>query len=266
MNRGRPPGSVSVLAVEDVEHVREVDMHAAEPSRALALARALSALPPEIVMVSCEPDGDGRAVHRALGRRCRPASITPWPRSGGSPVADQPGAPGLAAQDEILQVLFWLRGERLAQDASAAELVRFVSLPLAEVEQVLRRLAAVGLVIDEHADERRRSGRGRATGSPTTACARAGGASPTSSPISRAPATGSAAIPSANAAGPATPTTATGRSAELTESSSGQASISRRTSAYPSPAAGCARSRSTISRAAARSPLPSSARAVSHWM
>ena len=54
--------------------------------------------------------------------------------------------PGLAAQDEILQVLFWLRGERLAQDASAAELVRFVSLPLAEVEQVLRRLSTVGLV------------------------------------------------------------------------------------------------------------------------
>ena len=55
MNRGRPPGSVTVLAVDDVERVREVDMHAAEPSRALALARALCALPPEILMVSCEP-------------------------------------------------------------------------------------------------------------------------------------------------------------------------------------------------------------------
>ena len=60
-------------------------------------------------------------------------------------MTDQPEVPGLAAQDEILQVLFWLRGERLAQDASAAELMRFVPLPLAEVEQVLRRLAAVGL-------------------------------------------------------------------------------------------------------------------------
>lgn len=58
-------------------------------------------------------------------------------------MTDQPGLP---AQDEILQVLFWLRGERLAQDASAAELVRFVSLPLLEVEQVLRRLSTVGLV------------------------------------------------------------------------------------------------------------------------
>jgi hydrogenase maturation protease len=55
MTRGRPPGSVSVLAVDGVEPVREVDMHAAVPSRALALARALRALPPEIVLVSCEP-------------------------------------------------------------------------------------------------------------------------------------------------------------------------------------------------------------------
>jgi hydrogenase maturation protease len=56
MNRGRPPGSVSVLAVDGVEQVREVDMHAAEPSRALALAHALGALPTEIVMVTCEPE------------------------------------------------------------------------------------------------------------------------------------------------------------------------------------------------------------------
>ena len=62
-------------------------------------------------------------------------------------MTDQARPPGLPAQDEILQVLFWLRGEHLAQDASAAELVRFVSLPLAEVEAVLCRLAAVGLVV-----------------------------------------------------------------------------------------------------------------------
>lgn len=52
----------------------------------------------------------------------------------------------LAARDEILQVLFWLRGERLAQDASAAELTRFVTLPLGQIEGILERLAAVGLV------------------------------------------------------------------------------------------------------------------------
>lgn len=55
MRRGRPPGSVSVLAVEGVEPAREVDLHEAIPSRALSVARALGALPPEVVMVVCEP-------------------------------------------------------------------------------------------------------------------------------------------------------------------------------------------------------------------
>lgn len=141
MTRGRRPGSVSVLAVDGIEPVREVDMHAAVPSRALALARALSALPPAIVLVSCEPAEMDELKMKLTGavQAGVDHALTEirWLTS---------PARLAAAQDEILQVLFWLRGERLAQDASAAELVRFVTLPLAEVEQVLLRLAAVGLV------------------------------------------------------------------------------------------------------------------------
>jgi hydrogenase maturation protease len=57
MERGGTPGSVYVLRVEDVdvESSRSVDMHMAVPSRALGLARALGALPPEVFMVGCEP-------------------------------------------------------------------------------------------------------------------------------------------------------------------------------------------------------------------
>jgi len=55
MRRGQPPGSVFVLAVDDVKPAREVDMHATIPSHALAVARALGALPPEILMLGCEP-------------------------------------------------------------------------------------------------------------------------------------------------------------------------------------------------------------------
>jgi hydrogenase maturation protease len=55
MARGGPPGSVYVLAVEAVEPVAELDMHLAVPSRALALARALGALPPRVFLVGCEP-------------------------------------------------------------------------------------------------------------------------------------------------------------------------------------------------------------------
>ena len=55
MTRGGPPGTVYVLAVDDVAAAREVDMHLAVPSRALSVAKALGALPPETFLVGCEP-------------------------------------------------------------------------------------------------------------------------------------------------------------------------------------------------------------------
>ncbi len=55
MTRGQPPGSVCVLAVDDVESVSEIDMHVAIPARALSVAKALGALPAEIYIVGCEP-------------------------------------------------------------------------------------------------------------------------------------------------------------------------------------------------------------------
>jgi hydrogenase maturation protease len=55
MTRGQVPGTVSVLQVEEVPETRDVDMHAAVPARALAIARALGALPAETYLVCCEP-------------------------------------------------------------------------------------------------------------------------------------------------------------------------------------------------------------------
>ena len=55
MTRGGRPGSVYVLAVDSVDPITEVDMHMAVPSQALALARALGALPARVFMVGCEP-------------------------------------------------------------------------------------------------------------------------------------------------------------------------------------------------------------------
>ena len=56
MTRGGKPGTVYVLQVEDVPTATSVDMHLAVPSQALAVAKALGALPPETFMVGCEPD------------------------------------------------------------------------------------------------------------------------------------------------------------------------------------------------------------------
>jgi len=53
---------------------------------------------------------------------------------------------GLEAQDEILQVMFWLRGEALADDVSPADLARFIGSTAIELDGGLHRLADLGLV------------------------------------------------------------------------------------------------------------------------
>jgi len=55
VSRGAEPGTLYVLKVEDVDEAREVDMHLAVPSRALAVAKALRALPRDTFLVGCEP-------------------------------------------------------------------------------------------------------------------------------------------------------------------------------------------------------------------
>jgi hydrogenase maturation protease len=55
MSRGGAPGTVYVLAVDEVAAAREVDMHLTVPSRALSVAKALGALPPQTFLVGCEP-------------------------------------------------------------------------------------------------------------------------------------------------------------------------------------------------------------------
>ena len=49
-------------------------------------------------------------------------------------------------RDELLQVLYWLRGERLGDGATAQELVMILVSDLALVQQHLHRLAADGYV------------------------------------------------------------------------------------------------------------------------
>lgn len=56
MTRGGTPGTIYVLQVEDVPPATSVDMHLAVPSQALAVAKALGALPAETFMVGCEPE------------------------------------------------------------------------------------------------------------------------------------------------------------------------------------------------------------------
>jgi hydrogenase maturation protease len=56
MTRGGAPGSLYTLRVDDVAAATAVDMHAAIPSRALAIAQALGGLPADVHLIGCEPE------------------------------------------------------------------------------------------------------------------------------------------------------------------------------------------------------------------
>jgi hydrogenase maturation protease len=57
MIRGGVPGTIYTLQVDDVAAATMVDLHAAVPGRALAIAKALGGLPARVHMIGCEPVG-----------------------------------------------------------------------------------------------------------------------------------------------------------------------------------------------------------------
>jgi hypothetical protein len=52
----------------------------------------------------------------------------------------------LAAEDEVLQVMFWLRGEGLAADVTTADVARFTGTSEGALERVFTRLRDRGFV------------------------------------------------------------------------------------------------------------------------
>jgi hydrogenase maturation protease len=160
MTRGGAAGTVYVERVESVPTPGEIDMHLAVPARALGVAQALGALPAEVYLVGCEPaDVDEltteltasvqAAVPAALGHIER---LLAAERDGADPVA------ALQRRDEILQIMFWLHGEGLGPDVSAADIDRFIDDTTA-VRATLQQLVEEGLAVegpDGVSDERYR--------------------------------------------------------------------------------------------------------------
>ncbi|MDQ6765449.1 MAG: MarR family transcriptional regulator [Verrucomicrobiota bacterium] len=60
--------------------------------------------------------------------------------------SDEPRKEGIAATDEILQVMYWLRGEKIAQDVAPAELARWVALDAEAIAPLLEKLVVSGLL------------------------------------------------------------------------------------------------------------------------
>ncbi|HYX83277.1 MAG TPA: hydrogenase maturation protease [Gemmatimonadales bacterium] len=55
MVRGGAPGTLYLQRVTDVEPEERIDPHLARPATALGLAKTLGALPPDVLLVGCEP-------------------------------------------------------------------------------------------------------------------------------------------------------------------------------------------------------------------
>ncbi len=67
----------------------------------------------------------------------------------------------IALQDDLLQLLYWVEGERFSDAATPAALARFLSDPEPEVRLALDRLAAHGALVHAPGDEYRLTERGR---------------------------------------------------------------------------------------------------------
>jgi hypothetical protein len=52
----------------------------------------------------------------------------------------------LGAQDEVLQVMYWMRGEGISTEVVAADLARFIGRSELDIEGILERLSTLGLV------------------------------------------------------------------------------------------------------------------------
>ena len=145
MRRGGTAGTLYVVQVDSVESTGEVDLHLAVPSRALAVAKALKALPREVFIVGCEP-AEVDELTTELTPKVRAAVNAALEHvdrllEGRDCVIDP--VAGLKQSDEVLQIMFWLHGEGLGPDVSPADILRFIEDSTA-VHATLRQLVEDG--------------------------------------------------------------------------------------------------------------------------
>lgn len=125
--RGGAPGTVYVSELHGVESAAAVDPHLAVPASALAVAKALGALPRQVFIVGCEP-AEVDELTTELSVPVRAAVDVALERierllADHAP-ADRVAA--LARRDEVLQIAFWLQGEGFGPDVALDDVLRFV--------------------------------------------------------------------------------------------------------------------------------------------
>ncbi len=60
---------------------------------------------------------------------------------------------GIARRDEVLELMFWMRGQGFGEELSARDLAAFLVYPEAEIAGALERLAALA-VVERRAESR----------------------------------------------------------------------------------------------------------------
>ncbi|MDQ3697518.1 MAG: hydrogenase maturation protease [Gemmatimonadota bacterium] len=155
--RGGVPGSVYMLAIDDVRATLEIDLHTAVPSRALEVAKALGALPKEVYLIGCEPASTDEltmelspvvaaAVDPALleiERLLERSNSADTPLDASGDAAEAAGE-GIAREDELLELLYWFEGEGFGGVAGIESITRFTALTEAVVRRTLDRLMTRG--------------------------------------------------------------------------------------------------------------------------
>ncbi len=143
MSRGGTPGQVYVEAVEAVKGAAEIDLHLAVPSRALAVAQALRALPAQVYIVGCEPQ-ETEELTMELSPRVK-AAVDAAVEQVKRLVCGRSADP-IARRDEMLELLYWLEGEGFAGSATLDAIARFLTWPESEAAGTLVRLVRQGEV------------------------------------------------------------------------------------------------------------------------
>ena len=165
LDRDAAPGKFFVLEIDgsalNAIPAEVIDLHQADPSGVLRMANSLGVLPARAWILGCQAVGCdelgaalsesvARAVPVAVGRvREIVEGLL------GNAMADNLSScepeEDIAAKDELLQVMYWLRGEHLAEDFSADDLARWVGKETMDIHSLLVELAEARLlkVVDD---------------------------------------------------------------------------------------------------------------------
>ncbi|HSF15156.1 MAG TPA: hydrogenase maturation protease [Vicinamibacteria bacterium] len=148
-NRGRPgelfvfEPDLDALRSEGGNPSRAVDLHEATPRDVLRMAAALDVLPERVWIVGAQPGSCDELTERLTPEVAR--AVEDACRRVEELIA------GFVAQDvsqidEVLQILYWLRGEGLAPDVAPSDLERWLGLGAVAIAPVLERMVGLGLV------------------------------------------------------------------------------------------------------------------------